>query len=214
MEGFHTHFLRETPKRDILRCPKCKSVYVDDGECESCGFRLDLDRLGDPLGERSFYALMESYEKDHTFFGIRFSKLFYSREREEAFIRKLQFRFDVLLDYFLSEKDYNNYRRRVFWTEFKTLVWEMIRRGVSHNAIADKVESHSGHMEYRIVSSEILNYLLDCGQMEIDRDRFGKFFSYRLFGVVKVAPLLVCLGLTAAAILFSLSYYKYLLIIH
>ncbi|MCK5882748.1 MAG: hypothetical protein KAG61_03600, partial [Bacteriovoracaceae bacterium] len=167
MEVAHTQFLQDIPERIILRCPKCKSIYVDDGECESCGFRLGLDRLGDPLGERSYYAISESYLKEHSVFGIELPQLFYSKRKKDKYLRQLNFRFTILLDYFLSDRDCNQVRRRVFWSELKTITWKMVQLGVSHNGIADQVEKHQGHTEYRIVASEIINYLMDCGQMQL-----------------------------------------------
>ncbi len=62
------------PSRLIKKCINCSSVYINDKECEACGYQfLDPD-LGEPVDERSFYSIRETYFEKLNFFEKRFLK--------------------------------------------------------------------------------------------------------------------------------------------
>lgn len=210
MEVHHTQFLSKTSEREIIKCPKCSSIYVDNDECESCGFRTNLNRLGDPLGEKSFYGIRENYLKEHTICGLSIPFLFHRSKSKKRYLRHLQHRFHILLDYFLSDSDSNDTRRRVFWAEFKTVIEEMVILGQLYSKILDKIENHSRYFEYRIVASEIINFLIDSSKIGLVKSSmFKRLVSYRLFNSIRVGTLFIAGTVFVALICFAISYSNY-----
>ena len=45
-----------------IHCPKCSSIFVEDDYCEACGYRFNVDQLGQPFGQLSFYEFSKEWE--------------------------------------------------------------------------------------------------------------------------------------------------------
>ena len=62
----NTELIKKTKSKIIGKlkvevCPKCESYYITSRECEACGFQFAIDRVGEAFGEKSFYAIKDSY---------------------------------------------------------------------------------------------------------------------------------------------------------
>jgi hypothetical protein len=62
------------PSRLIRKCINCGSIYITDKECEACGYQLLDPDLGEPVDERSFYSIRETYFDKLNFLEKRFFK--------------------------------------------------------------------------------------------------------------------------------------------
>lgn len=58
---FEDRFLRDPLAINNEVCPECHSIYIKENRCDDCGRLIKIDRLGNPFGPRSFYALKEKY---------------------------------------------------------------------------------------------------------------------------------------------------------
>ena len=47
-------------------CPKCHSYFVSEDECESCGFQINFDVVGNEFGPRSFFFMKEVFVENLT----------------------------------------------------------------------------------------------------------------------------------------------------
>ncbi len=187
---------------DVKRCPRCQSVFLSDSECESCHFQLHLDLLGEPLSERSFYSVRESYWAS---LGPVAKKLdFIELQDKEAigrYTRKLLFRYNVLLDYFYNMKTSDLSRRKLFLQELKDIIIELISYGVSEDNIWKKLDDVSDCEDNKVVNplfQKIVEIIKEAKTQSIEKKSFSEsFFSYRLFGLVRVGvAILAILGLS------------------
>ncbi|PIK14962.1 hypothetical protein [Halobacteriovorax sp. JY17] len=205
----NSNFLH-TPIKEIQRCHQCDSVFIDNGECETCGYQLNFDFLGDPLGEKSFYSIRESYwenlgpltrlhgDLEH------FDPLNFSRYKRKMFMR-----YNILLDYFYNRSEYRVEDRNLYLQEFTDLIIELIKYGVSEDELWKNVdESSKLHSIYAKIHESI-----ECAKLEKENSPslVLSLLDYRVFGLMRVGVIAITffggLGLVAAA----LSFYRYML---
>ena len=60
------------PYNFIKKCTNCGSIYVNERECEGCGYQLKDPELGSPVDERSFYSIRDEYKNSQNFFEFFF----------------------------------------------------------------------------------------------------------------------------------------------
>lgn len=143
MEVQHQSVPRITPlisgiaPEKLKRCPKCASFFLSDTSCESCGFQLDYDALGSPMGERSFYSLMEAYHQDQALHLRLFPRissgqikrsLKYPKRypKEVRLLSRLTQRFCKISEYFLSEAVGDLSDRKLYLIEWRALCLELL----------------------------------------------------------------------------------------
>ena len=61
----NSNFLKRESK--VIRCPKCKSVFIEDDICESCSFKLNFNLLGKALSKKSYFTLKSNYSDQRSF---------------------------------------------------------------------------------------------------------------------------------------------------
>ncbi|WP_127718080.1 hypothetical protein [Halobacteriovorax sp. HLS] len=201
------------PIKDTVRCPECKSVFIDNNECESCGFQMGFDFLGDPLGEKSFYSIRENYwEVLGPVVKLHKELEFLDKSKFQRYQRKLLFRYNVLLDYFYNCRDYGLDDRNLYLQEFTDLIIELVRYDVEEVELWKKFENSE--------ENEYLSHLFSSIQESISKGRevkrsdlslFLSILNYRVFGLVRIGVIAVTflgvIGVVAAA----LSFYRYMI---
>lgn len=205
-------FLERSYARATTRCPKCQSIYVDNQSCESCGYQLAVDLLGEPLGPKSFYYLKRDFDLYFTYFGKTLPMVLRSKDERRRFHLKIERRFSMLLDYLLSDRDGNTSRRRIFWTEMRDLCQELLQMGTSGKKLTDLIEDHPGHQEYRLVSSELINYIVRLRGQCIERDFSSRLRDYKIAGVMRLSSIVLVGFALVVVLLLSLSWYQYFLV--
>ncbi|MBT7610658.1 MAG: hypothetical protein HN576_12940 [Bacteriovoracaceae bacterium] len=126
-----SHALKYVPNYPTKTCPKCDSIFVTTKECESCGFQMNLNLIGEPLDRKSFYSLQEKYVKD-------FKKTYFTSTRnklKEEYKRAIWHRFDILLGFF---PDPENEQFSFFSIELKDLVEELLVFGINADQLKFK----------------------------------------------------------------------------
>ena len=100
-----TKLLRNTAKLNEYikvkgECPKCSSYYLNDNECESCGFQLNFDVIGSDFGPRSFYFMKEIFIEDHSWLENNLPRSLYNQNKKVLkYRRTILRRFRELLDF-------------------------------------------------------------------------------------------------------------------
>lgn len=122
---------KQIGNRKIEVCPKCESIFITNHECESCGFQFRVDRLGEPFGERSFYALRDSHVSSFPIY-LKLMNINLENKKGKK-VRKyrhlLIHRFEVLADHFrLNEEMQSD-----FEIELRDLISELREYGVQES---------------------------------------------------------------------------------
>lgn len=145
-------------RSEIKRCPKCSSVFVDHQVCESCGLQLAHNPLGEPLGEKSYYGLVEQYWQSVSPMGVRLSIMESPRSaRTQKYRRALVHRYQQLIVYFLNAPaDYTQTQhKQLFLVELGDLVKEMVRLRVPAAVFWQPLEACEGGLStylYQVIS--------------------------------------------------------------
>lgn len=113
-------------KAKARQCPACFSYYINEKECEACGFQFDKDLLGKPFSSKSHYDLQDYFWSrpiNRLYFRLGFKK----NVDFLSYRRHLLHRFEALCLYFFS-KDLE-LTSRWFEIEFEDLVNELVYIG-------------------------------------------------------------------------------------
>lgn len=212
MEISSTRFLERSNSLAIKRCPKCQSVYLDNEQCESCGFNLAVDHLGEPLGKKSYYGMKQAYLEMHRYWGMTLPEFLHEKELRKGYFFKLKRRYSILLDYLLSDRDSGSRRRPIYWTEMKDLITDLMDKGVSGQALCAQIEDSPAYQEYRVVAAELINYIVGVGQARVQRDWSSWFKDHLFFGVIRLSSLLLGGFFLSITVLLALSWYQYFLV--
>ncbi len=131
----------------IQRCPKCHSIYLEDKLCESCGFQLDFDPLGGPLGERSFFFLQDEYYQSIPSLSQFFSFIPYNDRKRRKFKRNLIHRLK-LIDDFMAEGP-KPHDIELYQIEAAFVLMELKASfGVSDQELKEKYLVSSSHLSF------------------------------------------------------------------
>ncbi|OUR98582.1 hypothetical protein A9Q84_03985 [Halobacteriovorax marinus] len=203
----------QRPQREIQRCPQCESIFLDNNECESCGYQIGFDFLGDPLGEKSFYSIRESYwenlgpiSKLHEDFESLDPKKF------NRYKRKLLFRYNVLLDYLYDQTEFRLNDRNLYLQEFTDLIIELVRYGVSESELWQKIDSDSEdnhlHLMYQKIQAAIV---LGNKEKEEASSFVLSLLNYKVFGFMRLGSIAVTFLGSFGIISAALSFYRYMI---
>ncbi len=121
----------------LKRCPKCASFFLSDTSCESCGYQLAYDGLGAPMGERSYYALMENYHNEWPLLYRLFPKMGQGNlklslkkpkryPKETRLLFRLAQRFSKISEYFLTSDARDLAERKLYLIEWRSLCLDLI----------------------------------------------------------------------------------------
>ena len=142
--------LQEPFKRQVVRrCPKCRSIFITKRECESCGYRLNFDKVGEPFGKRSFFEREELYKK------IPPWKKLFGRRAHDRRLRKLDHRLGLLIDYCLDEFDGDEEKRNLFFIEIRAIGDALVHAGGERYLSKAKERCTGSSMPFLIQSLEV-----------------------------------------------------------
>lgn len=195
---------------EIKRCQQCNSVFIDNGVCESCGYKLNFDFLGDPLGEKSFYSIRENYWESLG----PITKLHEDLEHLDSpnfnrYKRKLLMRYNVLLDYFYNREEYRSEDRNLYLQEFTDLIIELVKYDVNEEELWKNVEDGT---ELQALYQKIHDSIKYGREVkEKSPSLILSLLDYKVFGLVRIGVIAITflggLGVVAAA----LSLYRFML---
>jgi len=205
----NSNFLH-TRVNEIKRCQKCNSVFLDNGECESCGLQVDFDFLGDPLGEKSFYSIRENYwESLGPITKLHEDLEHFDSPNFNRYKRKLLMRYNVLLDYFYNRANFRVEDRNLYLQEFTDLIMELIKYGVNEDELWKNVDENSELQSLYLKINDSIKYAKEV--KEKSPSLILSILDFRVFGLVRVGVIATTflggLGVVAAA----LSLYRYML---
>lgn len=183
--------------QQVLRCPKCHSVFVENDKCESCDYNLNFDHLGEPLGIKSYFSLKEEYLNERSLVLNLFPifKRLITPSSDREFERKLIFRFELLLKY-LDDYYENANKYKLYVLEVEQIIEELQKLGYNSEFILEKIQSHYvvQHPFFQEISHFLLNQDLKVPSVYSESIRLLKY----IFGLVS----LVFLALMAYTFIF------------
>lgn len=191
----------------IRRCPKCQSVFVSDFECETCGYHLDFDPYGAPMGPKSFYALREQHITSRPLKGLNNELLahFYP-DWKRQYQRNLIHRYRLLVEYFVS--DQKDQRRKYFLIELKDMITELVHYDVDSEVIwkpLDELAERDDQILLLIVREAIKD-----GQLAIEQRRQNSWLTRKWWGLLSTGTLVRIGLLLTASVAMSLGIFRYL----
>ncbi|MBL6990979.1 MAG: hypothetical protein ISR65_14435 [Bacteriovoracaceae bacterium] len=198
------------------KCNKCNSIFVGESKCEVCGIQLEFDKLGDPLGERSFFTKKSEYWNSQSKIIWRYPYL--ERKRSKAtqrYKRSMFNRYEVLVEYFanphnLSGDRYNKNAHVLYFYELKSLIKEMISYNTTGQTLIKKLHKFEVSDE---LSTTFANMIKQQEQAYLDQKvtLYYFMFQYYIAGAIRPASLIIVSTMSIIVISFSLAYYRYLL---
>ncbi|MEI8346343.1 MAG: hypothetical protein WCG27_02670 [Pseudomonadota bacterium] len=147
--------------KEIVRCPRCQSVFVDSdsGECDSCGFQLRYAEIGAPLGERSFYTIKDRYWTGLPLIVQNFPILEWKKSHASIqYQKRLLYRLDQLIEFFLhdQQKDLNAWG--LFYLELKDLIVELIYYRTDRDLLWQKIDQTKERPFYQGIAAIALEH--------------------------------------------------------
>ena len=202
--------LNKSLQKEIKKCPSCGSVYVEDNFCESCSFQFDFDKIGAPLGERSFYSLQEDFLKNLNW-AEKFldTNNYFLKQKSTSYQRKLLFRYRDLIELLYTQKYFAH--RPYFFYELGDVVQELIHFGFSEGQIFSYLddlteEGNSPDLLYTHISNHIKKArMLERGKLS---RRLDQVSNAQILGTFKIKNLLLFVTLGLFFVSMSLSVFK------
>jgi hypothetical protein len=194
------------------RCPKCKSVFITEKECESCHFQFTIEPVGTPYGFKSVTYIRSDFAND--FPVINYFKNNFSYKVSSTFPavieykRKLNRRREVLSRYLFESVRGERETRKLFFTELLDICYELIDLDSDVFQLLDRLEGHEKHPYY-----EKLTQLLVIHQQNkvSQKNIVNNFLNFSLFGLLRVRFLLVFGAITSLILMASLFIYSELI---
>ncbi len=206
-EKLSTPLLDGHDYKPVKTCPKCKSVFVTDSECEGCGFQLSYTPLGEAFGEKSLYGLKD----DYWMFRSRLVKQWPSLERKNStdaikYKRDLLHRYELLLNFLLGESDED---RSFYWIEFKDLCIELCDYSLKPSELSQMLNDHSFHGYAPLIH----DFLEELDHRKLTTSTlWERFVGYKVLGILRI-KFLILSGIALAAIsTASILVYQYFLL--
>lgn len=145
--------------KSVKRCRYCRSVFIDEKICESCGRSMLFHPVGEPFGAKSFYGIKERYVESFPAF-LRFFPQFENSESPEAksYVRKLSKRFSDLIAAFNTPLMIPSEERKFFYGECIELIDEMLRYKTDTQVIYSFLEENDSSL----IGQELMLYLQEA----------------------------------------------------
>lgn len=213
-EHLNTHNPFKVHYEQVKRCPKCSSVFITERECEACGFQFNYNPLGEPLGEKSFYSIRESYWSQLSSLE-RSNRALESKKGEKAkrYISKIILRYNDLLDFFYDTTNKDHAHHNLYFYELKDIILELISYDVPEKEIWSCVTKAEGEgLEFELTFYQRISEAISEGKRDRNKTRVSlqSLLSYRLGGAVKIINVFF-FALTAVAVISgALAVYRFL----
>jgi hypothetical protein len=196
---------KEVPS--VQTCPQCESFFIDDKECESCGFQFDTIKVGAPFSEKSFYYYFEEYW-DGVPIRCKLWPLVFKTSKRADYSRYQQKnlrRFHLICQYLsLPSKNYED--RNLYFIELK-LIMEKLVDGFFDEHVLEGIAKLKGavlnhlSLEYSILINE--------RKKSASSLNFSSILNYRPFVAFNIKYYLLLVGTLAIMIFMALSFSFY-----
>ena len=175
---------KKLPKSHYKKCPKCRSFFITESECESCGFQFKK-KLESVFSHRSFYALKDDYNREMEIFYRFLPKLISKNHpiRKKYVILYLN-RSKKLIQYF-SHSDHSPERLRLFLSEFEALCEEAFQLKVTTENFFEIIEK----CENDILRQKLFE-ITSVTQAKFYNSGTFSFLNKRLLGTFRYSYLL------------------------
>jgi len=189
-------------------CPSCRSVFITSTECESCGLQFNVDPLGEPYGDKSYYGMREKFNLEWPL-GVRlgWSNLNAQKPQAQRYRRFLEHRLEILTQYFFKTIDEKRERRKHFLIEYEDLLEELRQLGADMQKLFDKCDEYSRHPLY----SHISDLYLAAELKPITKtSAVGNWLNEPIGGLLRPSFLLKCFLGSAVLIYVAIVLFPYL----
>lgn len=168
----------------IIKCPHCHSVYIDDGKCEDCGINLSFNPFLNPVDEKSFYSLMEC-ERKRKMTPLYLLNLSFKSKRlaSERFQNKLLHRLDQLISYFCFPSLYPQRYRSVFLMELRDLIAELLTQKIPEKILWSRVDEICSDLTEDLVTTFYRFVYESMAEAEKKREKKIYYLDREFFGV-------------------------------
>lgn len=192
-------------------CPKCSSVFVTSTHCESCGLQLSFDPYGEPLDEKSFYSMRDSYLQAQKILGLHSTELWNKLypEKRRQYKRNLIHRYRLLVDYFTLETPTDR-RRKIFLIELQDMIIELVKLNVDRELLWEPLDILQSREDQNLL--QMINQAIMQGQMEVESSASETFLTKKWFGVLSTTVAIRVALFCVAMIALGIAYFKYLTI--
>lgn len=194
----------------VACCSKCRSVFITETHCESCGLRFQLDRVQGPLGERSFFGIKESAVEKSKIFGFYCSWLEKRQKRE--LLSRYFYRFRALVELLCTSED--DFRQaettKHYMLELRLLIEELtLLSGNEAKTLEDML------MQLKGPKSQTLSNLIQLTfqkSLEKKSSLAKRLFRIKLFGVLPLISLVRVMAPFALITACALGLYRYFIL--
>jgi hypothetical protein len=195
---------------DIQKCPKCSSFLIEDGICLGCNYNLNVSVLGEPLGDRSFFTIRESYWESLSSFERENIRFFKEDSKYRHYINKVKLRYNDLIDFFYSELSVQHENRELYLYELSQVVIELMKNGVNENDIWNPIHMRDDEgKEYTFsLYEKIKNAIEEYHQQKL-MEKHGSILNYKFAGKLRVSTLLAGLMYVTLLLSVSMAYLAY-----
>lgn len=191
-------------------CPSCSSVFITEKECEACGLQFQVDTLGEPYSDRSFYGLREKFLKEWPI-AVRTGWLSLNPNSPEVqrYRRFLEHRLDALMNYFFKAQDGDREKKKLFFIELEDLLAELRQVESNLQMLLEKYDSYFRHPFYSTIS----DLFLSAEMKPITKTSFASLWWERpMWGLIRPSFMMKCLFAVALIAYVSIVLFPYLAI--
>jgi hypothetical protein len=203
--------LKGRAPQEVQACPKCHSVFINQIQCESCGLQFAFDPYGEPLDEKSFYAIREAYRQSQKILGLDSAELWNKLypEKRQQYQRNLIHRYRLLVDYFCLEARTDR-RRKIFLIELQDMIAELIKLNIDKEVLwrpLDLLQNKDDQILLQMINQAIIE-----GQKDYDERSEQTFLTKKWFGVLSTNVVIRISLFCVAMLSLGTAYFKYLTI--
>lgn len=190
--------------KPIKRCPYCKSVFLTDKACESCGRSLRYHPIGEPFGAKSFYGIKERYiENQNTL--IKIFPIFENKNSNiaKSYVRNLSKRFTDLISAFNTDHQIETHQRKLFYIENIEIIDELLLYGVHPELLQGLLFENDNSL----LGQELLLYLQEAKLKSSADVTWQKYFlDYRFWGILRAEYILKVIIISATVATMAVKY--------
>lgn len=194
------------------RCPKCRSVFVTDTECESCGLQLQFNRLQDPFGNKSYFSIKEQEVESSKVFG--FNLPWRTNYNKKRFSSNYFYRLKALIEELCSSED--DFRdaeaRRIYLLELGFLIEELTLRSDNEKETLEEIL-----MVLQGPKTQTLSVLIQQKYEKALQEKHLHLSSgllhKKFFGLIRLVSMVRIMAIMVFILFCGLALYRYLTLV-